>query len=159
MGGAPLPFDAEIFDLGIPTLGICLGFQMWADHIRARVVAGEKREFGVHVLQLVGSDPLFDGVTHVQVLQSHGDKIETHPNITVLGTTDNAPIAAGRYKHLWGVQFHPEVTETVDGAKMLENFCVTICGITDRFPAQNVRSEEHTSELQSRSDLVCRLLL
>ena len=136
------PFDADIFDLDIPTLGICLGFQMWADHIGARVVAGERREYGVHVLQLVGSSPLFEGVTHVQVLQSHGDKIETHPNITVLGTTDNAPTAAGRYKHLWGVQFHPEVTETVDGAKIFENFCITICGIVDKFPAQSVAAQK-----------------
>src|SRR3989338_6318857 len=57
----PPPFDAAIFDLGIPTLGICLGFQMWAKHVGAPVVHGEKREFGVHMLRLVeNDDPLFD---------------------------------------------------------------------------------------------------
>ena len=148
------PFDTKIFDLGIPTLGVCLGFQMWANHIGAKVLPAEKREFGVHTLNRTGGlpaqagDPLFDGVAeHTQVLQSHGDAVLPGSDITVLGATDNAPVAAGTYTHLWGVQFHPEVTETSEGAKMYENFCVKICGIKDRFPARNV-AEEKIRELK-----------
>ena len=143
----PPPFDENIFDLGIPTLGICLGFQMWAKHVGARVSLGQKREFGVHTFNRIGDDPLFEGIgEQTQVLQSHGDSILSDSVITVLGSTDNAPVAAGRYQHLWGVQFHPEVTESVQGAKMYENFCVKICGITDRFPAQSV-AERKIKEL------------
>ena len=142
----PPPFDKAIFDLGIPTLGICLGFQMWAYHIGAKVTAQAKREFGVHTFERVGDDPLFEDVPKESiVLESHGDAIE-HPRGDTswisLGSTENAPIAAARYKHLVGVQFHPEVSDTVEGAKMYENFCVRICGITDRFPAEKVAEQK-----------------
>ena len=146
----PPPFDSEIFDLGIPTLGICLGFQMWAKHVGASVTPHEKREFGVHTLSIKTDDPLFEGVAkQTKVLETHGDSIEEGSAITNLGGTDNAPVAAGRYKHLWGVQFHPEVTDTVEGAKMYENFCVKICGITDRFPAHSV-AEQKIVELKKK---------
>ena len=135
----PPPFDEKIFDLGIPTLGVCLGFQMWAKHVGAPVTPGTKREFGVHSFHIAKDDPLFFGVSKdTGVLQSHGDKIEESDKLVMLGSTDNAPVAAGRHEHLWGVQFHPEVTESKEGAKMYENFCVDICGIDDRFPSQNV---------------------
>jgi len=137
------PFDTDIFDIGTPTFGICLGFQMWADHIGCKVVAGDKREFGVHMLHLIGEDSLFAGVrTSTQVLQSHGDKIVGNDSMTVLGSTDNAPVAAGRMKHLWGVQFHPEVTDTLEGATMFENFCFDICGISDAFPSENIAKQK-----------------
>ncbi|MDO8576517.1 MAG: glutamine-hydrolyzing GMP synthase [bacterium] len=137
----PPPFDNSIFDLGIPTLGVCLGFQMWAKHVGVAVIPQAKREFGVHTFHISGTDPLFEGVAKdTQVLESHGDAIENprgDASWVTLGSTENAPIAAGRYKHLVGVQFHPEVTDTVEGAKIYENF-ITICGITDRFPAHSV---------------------
>ncbi len=157
----PPPFDEKIFDLGIPTLGVCLGFQMWAKHVGVRVVPGSKREFGVHALHLVGTDPLFEGVVDdSDVLQTHGDAIQPASTrestrggpdspMTVLGSTENAPVAAGRHDYLWGVQFHPEVTHTTEGAKMYENFCIKICGITDRFPAHNV-AEQKIAKLKEK---------
>ncbi|OGG80647.1 hypothetical protein A3A39_04080 [Candidatus Kaiserbacteria bacterium RIFCSPLOWO2_01_FULL_54_13] len=145
----PPPFDENIFDLGIPTLGVCLGFQMWAKHIGARVPQSSKREFGVHDLTVVGSDPLFEGVPRkTPVLHSHGDAVLPDSVVTVLGSTENAPVAAGRYKHLWGVQFHPEVTETTEGTRMYDNF-LKICGIIDRFPAHNV-AEQKIAELKKQ---------
>lgn len=139
----PPPFDENIFDLGIPTLGICLGFQMWARHAGARVRPQERREFGVHEFSIVSDDALFDGVNKkTMVLESHGDAVEESSAIEVLGTTENAPIAAGRHGHLVGVQFHPEVSDTAEGMQMLENFCVRICGITDRFPAHDVAKQK-----------------
>ena len=135
----PPPFDNRIFDLGIPTLGVCLGFQMWAKHVGAKVLPQDKREFGVHTFNIIIDDPLFEGIARkTHVLESHGDAILPDSTIQVLGATENAPVAAGRYKHLVGVQFHPEVTETTAGARMYENFCFKICKIADRFPAHNV---------------------
>lgn len=134
----PPPFDKKIFDLDIPTLGICLGFQMIAAHVGARVATGEKREFGVHALRIAKPDPLFRSMKRkTLVLQSHGDKIFPHRSLTILGSTDNAPVAAGRHKHLVGVQFHPEVTDSLEGATLFRNFAVRICGITDPFPAKS----------------------
>ncbi len=139
----PPPFDGAIFDLGIPTLGVCLGFQVWATHVGARVTPQAKREFGVHTFRISGNDSLFDGVAKMtQVLESHGDAIEPSPAFTILGSTDNAEVAAGRKGHLWGVQFHPEVTDTLEGAKIYENFVTRICHITDRFPAHDVAAHK-----------------
>ena len=144
----PPPFDESIFDLGISTLGVCLGFQMWAKHVGAQVFPAQKREFGVHTFHRAVDDPLFEGVVeNTQVLHSHGDTVLPGSIITTLGSTDNAPVAAGRHHHLWGVQFHPEVSETVAGPKMYENFCVHICGIKDRFPAHSI-AERKISELR-----------
>ncbi|MDO8514832.1 MAG: glutamine-hydrolyzing GMP synthase [bacterium] len=138
----PPPFDVNIFDLGIPTLGVCLGFQMWAKHVGAKVTPHEKREFGIHTFKTTGNDPLFEGIAREsKVLETHGDSVEEGSALENLGSTDNAPVAAGRYKHLWGVQFHPEVTDTEEGPKIYENF-VNLCGITDRFPAHNVAQEK-----------------
>ncbi len=143
----PPPFDDAIFDIGIPTLGICLGFQMWAKHVGAKVPPSEKREFGVHTFTISADDQLFAGVPReTQVLHSHGDAVLPDSTITVLGTTDNAPVAAGRYEHLWGVQFQTEGRETVEGTRMYDNF-LNICGITDRFPAHNI-AQQKISELQ-----------
>ena len=74
----PPPFDETIFDIGIPTLGVCLGFQMWAKHVGAPVTPHEKREFGVHTFKQNGDDPLFKGVAkETMVLETHGDAIES----------------------------------------------------------------------------------
>jgi GMP synthase (glutamine-hydrolysing) len=142
----PPPFDAAIFDLGIPTFGVCLGFQMWAKHAGAKVTPQAKREFGVHTFRITGEPALFAGIAkETQVLESHGDAVSDAP-FEVIGSTDNAPVAAGHAGHLWGVQFHPEVTDTTEGAKIYDNF-LTICGITERFPARSV-AQEKISELK-----------
>jgi GMP synthase (glutamine-hydrolysing) len=144
----PPPFDETIFDLGIPTLGICLGFQMWAKHVGAPVTPHEKREFGVHTFKRVGDDPLFANIPpETAVLETHGDSVEASDALQDLGSTDNCPIAAGRHAHLWGVQFHPEVSDTAEGVKIYDNF-LNICGITERFPARSV-AEQKIAELKN----------
>ena len=151
----PPPFDARIFDLGIPVLGICLGFQLWAKHVGAKVCRGEKGEFAVHAFfrksGLTENDTglLVGCEWEMPVLESHGDVISRLGGITVLGETDNAPVAAGRFKHLWGVQFHPEVTETMRGPQIFENFCFGICGADDRFPSGSV-AEKKIQELREQ---------
>lgn len=142
----PPPFDARIFDLGIPVLGICLGFQMWAKHVGVGVGATQDREFGVHQFHLtdIHDDGLFKGVvSSMPVLESHGDHLKSDTYIIRnLGWTENAPVAAANCKHLWGVQFHPEVTETVCGHRMFKNFCFNICGAKDRFPAEDTAKQK-----------------
>jgi GMP synthase (glutamine-hydrolysing) len=134
------PFDAAIFDLGIPTLGICLGFQLWAAHLGAQVASAQHREFGAHALRLSPAGAASTLLAQVPegspVLQSHGDHIEPGAAFEVLAATDTAPVAAGHHDHLWGVQFHPEVTASQHGTQVLENFCRTIAGAKDKFPAE-----------------------
>jgi GMP synthase (glutamine-hydrolysing) len=138
------PFDAGIFDLGIPVLGICLGFQLWAAHRGLTVARADKREFGVHTLNITApKTPLFAHIpATTPVLQSHGDRIEPGLELEILATTDNAPVAAGHLGHLWGVQFHPEVTATTHGQQLFENFIFTICKAKDRFPAEDAAARK-----------------
>ena len=145
------PFDGEIFDLGIPTLGICLGFQLWAQHRGLVVKPAAKREFGVHSLMITEPhSDLWRGISSTTpVLQSHGDKIEPGGQLEVLARTVNAEVAAGQLGHLWGVQFHPEVSDTVAGEAMLRNFCFSICGAKDTFPAID-EAERKIAELRQQ---------
>ncbi len=143
----PPPFDEKIFNLGIPVLGICLGFQLWAQHIGCRVEKSNKREFGVHEFSLWRSDVLLTNCNDpMPVLESHGDRIHDLVPIVsefkVIGQTENAPVAAAQFKHLWGVQFHPEVTETRHGLQIFENFCFLICKARDKFPAKDVAQQK-----------------
>lgn len=137
-------FDETIFDLGTPVLGICLGFQIWAGHVGVPVVPAEKREFGVHRLRLVNeASELFEGCKNESfVLESHGDRVKSDGKLTVLARTENAEVAAAQYGHLFGVQFHPEVTETADGPCIFENFLFKICKAQDRFPARAVAKQK-----------------
>ncbi len=142
----PPPFDTTIFDIGIPVLGICLGFQMWARHIGVEVLPGSRKEFGVHQMALSHSGGLFSGLPEeISVLQSHGDAIDSLSAFKqfdlIYGFTDNA-LAAASYKHLHGVQFHPEVSDTVKGQEILANFCFLICGAKDRFPAKDIAKQK-----------------
>jgi GMP synthase (glutamine-hydrolysing) len=140
----PPPFDTHIFDLRIPVLGICLGFQMWAQHLGAAVVPADKREYGPRSMEVIKPDcSLFNGLTaNTIVLQSHGDRIEANDQLLVLASTDNAPVAAAQAGHLWGVQFHPEVSDTKHGELIFQNFCFGICGAQDRFPSRDVANEK-----------------
>ena len=140
----PPPFDTEILDLGISVLGICLGLQIIAKHIGVQVVPSPNREFGGHVARVTDHTQLFEGLPEtMSVLESHGDRVEPDKRLRILATTENAPVAAANYRHLWGVQFHPEVVpETEHGVTIFENFCVKICGAKDRFPAEDIAQQK-----------------
>lgn len=100
------PFDSKIFDLQIPVLGICLGFQLWAHHIGGSVKRADRREFGTHKLSILNTSLLFEGCEdEMPVLESHGDRVEVDGNsgLEILAKTENSPVAAGRRGHLWGV--------------------------------------------------------
>jgi len=146
----PPPFDAQIFDLEIPVLGICLGFQLWAQHLGIEVVSSDKREFGTHYLDIQKANILLSDCTHgCKVLQSHGDKILADSRLEIIASTENAPVAVAKFNHLYGVQFHPEVTESEEGYKVFSNFCFKICQAKDKFPASRV-AERKVKELQEK---------
>lgn len=150
----PPPFDDTIFDLGIPVLGICLGFQKWAQYIGAGVRPGPRKEFGVHDVTMTSDSPLLAGLdVTIQVLQSHGDEVSSGLPLTIHGFSDHysgsSIVAIASHGHLYGLQFHPEVTETPDGSRIFENFCFGICGAKDKFPAHNVAERKIASLRQT----------
>jgi len=152
----PPPFDARIFSLGIPVLGTCLGFQTWAKAVGARVKKGTS-QFSTHPFTKRGDSLLFVGCPETMpVLQSHGDEVEGD-GIKVLGTSGGV-VAAGQHRHLWGVQFHPECSETTHGDKIFENFIFGICKAKDRFPVEDV-AEKKVAELVRLREAGVRILL
>ncbi|KAF8854195.1 putative GMP synthase [Acephala macrosclerotiorum] len=128
--------DPAIFELGVPILGICYGLQEIAWHHGKNVVAGTEREYGHADLQAQRVDghvdKLFKGLEDdLKVWMSHGDKLGAlPPNFHIIATSKNSPQAgiAHETKPIYGIQFHPEVTHTPRGIKLLENFAVDICG-------------------------------
>lgn len=128
---APLP-DMQIFQLGIPVLGICYGMQLMAHHFHGKVERALKREYGQAELIIDSDDDLLWGISQrSKVWMSHGDRIENLPEgFSAIGHTDNSPVAvmADRGKKLFALQFHPEVVHTIEGTRILHNFVYTICG-------------------------------
>lgn len=129
-----------VFELGVPVLGICYGMQTMAEQMGGQVSASNLREFGYAQIQLEEKVRLFDGIEdHVceggrlslDVWMSHGDKVTSTPEgFVVAASTSSCPIAAMacEEKHFYGVQFHPEVTHTTQGLRILERFVSDIAG-------------------------------
>ncbi|MFQ3578117.1 MAG: glutamine-hydrolyzing GMP synthase [Verrucomicrobiia bacterium] len=128
---APQP-DPELFELGIPVLGICYGLQLLAHHLGGKVEHSTEREYGPGQLQADERSPLFEGLGEVvDVWNSHGDKVtDLPPGFRSVGKTRNSPFAAIEHprKRLYGLQFHPEVVHTPRGKEILQNFVYGICG-------------------------------
>lgn len=131
--------DPAVFEFGVPILGICYGLQEMAWHYGKAVIAGEKREYGhanLHLEKIDGKAPhvnkLLEGFDDMQVWMSHGDKLDKLPSsFATIATTPNAPFAGivHEEKPFFGIQFHPEVTHTQMGKKVLENFALNICKV------------------------------
>ncbi len=123
--------DRGIFELGIPVLGICYGFQFMVDALGGQVVRSEKREYGFAELTINAEEGIFQGVgSPTRCWMSHGDSIGRLPRgFRVTASTANTEAAAAEnpQRRLYGLQFHPEVVHTVEGRKMLENFLFGIC--------------------------------
>jgi GMP synthase (glutamine-hydrolysing) len=129
--GAPLP-RKDIFRLGVPVLGICYGFQAMVRIFGGRVERAPEEEYGGRVVKVVGRHPLFAGLKPaIKVWMSHGDRAVKLPaGWKTLARTDSTPYCAVASPGgaALGVQFHPEVTHTDDGARVLRNFALKICG-------------------------------
>jgi len=125
--------DPGVFELGAPVLGICYGMQTITHLLGGVVARGEKREYGPAKLSLRQAAGLFgelDQAQPVPVWMSHGDRIEQlPPGFQVLATSENSPVAAmgDPARRIYGVQFHPEVAHTPQGATMLASFVLGEC--------------------------------
>lgn len=126
---------ANLFDLGLPILGICYGEQTLCEQLGGKVELSPKREFGRADITLVKNNILFDGIAKagetVPVWMSHGDKISDIPStFDVIAASESAPFAAiaDDERKFYGVQFHPEVMHTPCGAQLLKNFTHKIAG-------------------------------
>lgn len=121
----------EVFELGIPVLGICYGFQFMVASLGGKVVPAEKREYGFALLRVKNDYGVFAGVpAESQCWMSHGDTIVELPaGFEISASTENTEIAAAMdvKRDLYGLQFHPEVAHTTHGRKMIENFLFAIC--------------------------------
>lgn len=127
-----------VFDLGVPVLGICYGMQTMAEQLGGKVEGSDLREFGYARIKAEGSsallkdiaDHLENGDKHLDVWMSHGDKVTQMPEgFELMASTGSCPIA-GMYhaeKNYYGVQFHPEVTHTLQGERLLGHFIHEIC--------------------------------
>jgi GMP synthase (glutamine-hydrolysing) len=131
--------DPRVFEAGVPVLGICYGLQLMAKHLGGVVEPAERREYGPAQLKREVADALFEGLPapgEQRVWMSHGDRVLRLPaEFRVLATSDNSPFAAVRHsaRRLYGLQFHPEVVHTEEGARILANFVRRVCGCTGRW--------------------------
>ncbi|MBD3388023.1 MAG: glutamine-hydrolyzing GMP synthase [Candidatus Altiarchaeales archaeon] len=137
-GGAASVYDDEspqcsegLFELELPMLGICYGHQLIAHHTGGKVKSGDAGEYGLTELTIKDSGKLLEGLKKkTRVWMNHKDIVEKLPEgYSVLASTDHSPVAAyaNDKRKIYGVQFHPEVTHTEDGMKVLENF-IALCG-------------------------------
>jgi GMP synthase (glutamine-hydrolysing) len=122
----------EIFDLGVPILGICYGMQLTAYLLDGKVEAATEREYGRAEIQVTDKSKLFAGTPDRQhVWESHGDRIiAPPPGFVVTATSKNAPISAfeHRERRCYGIEFHPEVTHSEAGTRIVRNFVFDIAG-------------------------------
>jgi GMP synthase (glutamine-hydrolysing) len=125
-------FDMAILELKIPLLGLCYGHQLLMNSIGGSVGKGSVHgEYGRAVMQCKSRSPLFDGLGSAEpVWMSHGDMVKSLPEgFSVIGSTADCEFTAvaSEQRHIYGLQFHPEVTDTPCGMKILDNF-LAICG-------------------------------
>ncbi len=138
----------EVWDCGLPLLGICYGMQTMAAQLGGATEAADQREFGHAQVEVVAHDALFDGLKdhpgsppRLDVWMSHGDHVShAPPGFVVTARTDRIPVAAmaDESRRWYGVQFHPEVTHTRQGQALLRRFVVDICGCATLWTAANI---------------------
>ncbi|KAI9312748.1 hypothetical protein BX666DRAFT_819299 [Dichotomocladium elegans] len=144
--------DPAVFEAGVPILGICYGLQEMTNFMGGKVEACSHREYG-HAMLTVSKHPdhphmdkLFEGLHgEVQVWMSHGDQVSAAaPGFSVIANTRTAPYAAVAHeqKPFYGIQFHPEVTHTVDGQTVLKNFVIGICDCTASWTMESFVDKE-----------------
>lgn len=144
--GAP-HLQTEVFDWGVPILGVCYGLQLLAHtEIPGSVEKAEKREYGRAHLIIDNSTDLLKNIEDGSVVwMSHGDHIHELPSsYEIIGHTANAEVAAVRHleNHIYGVQFHPEVAHTDFGKQILKNFAFEICHLSGDWTAESFVDEQ-----------------
>ena len=169
LSGGPLSVTAVdgprapqgVFEMGVPVLGICYGMQTMAIQLGGRVEAAEKREFGYAQVRARGHSRLLrdiedhatpEGYGMLDVWMSHGDHVTEMPEgFKRIASTDSAPIAgiADEERGFYGVQFHPEVTHTKQGTRILERFVLDLCGCERLWTPGNI-IEEHVDTIRQQ---------
>ena len=148
--GAPKA-PQEVFDAGVPILGICYGMQTLAAQLGGATEAADQREFGHACVDVAASSRLFAGLTdhadahRLDVWMSHGDHVsKAPPGFAITGSTDRIPVAVmeNQDKRWYGVQFHPEVTHTKQGSALLKRFVTEICGCATLWTAANIIEDQ-----------------
>ncbi len=152
LDGGPAAAD-EVFTLGVPVLGICYGMQTMAAQLGGVVAPSTHREFGYAEVRLVGDSALLSGLSdgaaasgesQLKVWMSHGDRVESlPPGFAAVAETGNAPLAAmaDDRRRFYGLQFHPEVTHTLQGQAILSRFVHEICGCPSDWQPGNIVAE------------------
>jgi GMP synthase (glutamine-hydrolysing) len=138
-----------IFDAGVPVLGICYGQQAMVAALGGQVEGGHAREFGRAAIEITSATPLFDGIWQpgmkAPVWMSHGDRVTKLPRgFRAVAVSNGAPFAviADDARRLYGVQFHPEVAHTPDGAALIANFVHKIAGCPGDWSMAQFRATE-----------------
>ncbi|WFE68130.1 glutamine-hydrolyzing GMP synthase [Thiomicrospira sp. R3] len=139
-----------VFELGIPVLGICYGMQTMAQQLGGQVIHADEHEYGYAQVRAHGHTALFSDIEdHVNaqghglldVWMSHGDRVEKMPaGFKLMASTESCPVAgmADELKQFYGIQFHPEVTHTKQGLRILERFVSQICGCEKLWTTANI---------------------
>ncbi|GAB6067354.1 glutamine-hydrolyzing GMP synthase [Methylothermus subterraneus] len=142
-----------VFELGVPVLGICFGLQTLAAQLGGKVEPAQKREFGYAQVRVKGHSRLLEGIEDhttpdgealLDVWMSHGDRVvELPPGFERIAETNDAPIAgmADETRNFYGLQFHPEVTHTRQGKRILARFVHEICGCEAVWTPANIIDE------------------
>jgi GMP synthase (glutamine-hydrolysing) len=140
----------EVFSLGVPVLGICYGMQTMAAQLGGQVEMSTHREFGAAQIRPSGESRLLDGLEDnrdaagrrvLDVWMSHGDRVvAVPPGFDVIASSDNAPLAAmaDEARRFYGVQFHPEVTHSLQGGEILRRFVREIAGCSASWATRNI---------------------
>jgi len=125
----------EVFEMGVPVLGICYGFQTMCEQLGGRVTSSDHREFGRAFIEVTGESALFEGLwpkgSREQVWMSHGDRVDAlPPGFRSVAVSEGAPFAstADDRRRFYGVMFHPEVVHTPQGGALLKNFTHHVAG-------------------------------
>ena len=127
-------YSKELFELGIPVLGLCYGAQLMQHLLGGKVERASVREYGKSELSVDNRSVIFSDVKTKSICwMSHFDYIsQVAPGFTITATTPDCPVAAceNKEKNLYAIQFHPEVLHTEEGTKMLSNFVLNVCHCT-----------------------------
>ncbi|MBC1474081.1 glutamine-hydrolyzing GMP synthase [Listeria grandensis] len=133
--------DEDLFEMGIPILGICYGMQLMTNHFAGKVEPAKDREYGKATINVEKPSRLFAALPTDQIVwMSHGDLVVAEPaGFEVTATSASCPIAAitNEDRKMYGVQFHPEVQHSVHGNELLKNFALNICGCKGDWTMEN----------------------
>lgn len=155
--------EKKIFELGVPTLGICYGMQLMGRLFGGKIKTSPQREYGRATLLISAQDSLFQKLDReLTVWMSHGDKVSTlPPKFEAIAMTEHSPIAAmvEKKRKLYGVQFHPEVVHTPRGKEILKNFLYQVAGCSHEWTMKSFleRSIEEIRQRVGEKCVLCAL--